>query len=63
MSQQADALFKQLSFEKSLPMLKETLQNEKDIMHFLYDFRDCANSKEFETFLSVVERMRKEKEE
>lgn len=50
-----DALIKTLSFHKLLPEIQKI--DDKNLRHFIYNFRDTANAEEFESFVNVFSKM------
>ncbi|MGN0522593.1 MAG: glutamyl-tRNA reductase, partial [Eubacterium sp.] len=55
MNEDIDTLLKELSFHSVLPKI-QSIADDK-IKHFIYNFRDTANAKEFESFINVFSQM------
>lgn len=55
MNSDIDELIKTLSFHKLLPEIEKI--DDKELRHFIYNFRDTANAAEFESFVNVFSKM------
>ncbi|MCC8073527.1 MAG: glutamyl-tRNA reductase [Clostridiales bacterium] len=51
-----DELFKTLEFHRLVPAVNSI--DDIKIRNFIYDFRDCANAKELESFVAVIKKMK-----